>query len=178
MNSHVFPDSKSVGKVLFQMRNSLDVLNQSLIEFDLILLLFVDVGFVFIGEFIVSFEEHIVALFGLFFLSSTEIRIVDGTTVHSFDVYLGGGWNDISLVESSEGNSVNFIRSGYQKQSWIQLLQEHHSSSFESSGQYYKNCARCNRFSQFGGSGFFTVSYMNCFHIISWIIRCFAHCDL
>ena len=71
--------------------------------------------------------------------SSGEESIVQLGGINLRNINLGGGWDNVGLVDSSERNSVDLEWSSDQEKSGWQLLQANDSFSFEFSGQQDQN---------------------------------------
>lgn len=55
------------------------------------------------------------------------------------DVYLGGGSDDVDLVDSAKRVAVQLVGSGSEEQSAAELLQEHNTLALVNTGEYDTN---------------------------------------
>jgi len=65
-----------------------------------------------------------------------------GDAVFLWNLYLGGGGDDISLVHTTKRNSVDFVWSGDEEKSRSELLQEDDSLSTETTSEQNQNGSR------------------------------------
>ena len=86
-------------------------------------------------------ETLLIALCALLLLGSAEISIIELGNVHGRCIYLGGGGNNISLVDATEGNSVQLERSGNQEETRRELSEEHYTLSLETTSKENENSA-------------------------------------
>lgn len=122
MRSHLISKSESGSHIFVQMLDFFNLSNQSGIETDLKVLLSLNVFLIFFSQFVVFFEKHIIGLFGLLFFLSGEKIVVYFAQIEFRNVDLGGSWDHVGLVESSQRNSIDFIRPSGQNQTGLQLL--------------------------------------------------------
>jgi len=88
-------------------------------------------------------------LFARFF----EILVVDlGIELQAGDVDLGGGRNDVSLIDASKRNSIDGIGTSDKEKARIELFQKHHSVRLETTGEDDENGSRSDIFPQTRGA--------------------------
>lgn len=142
-------EGESGGQIGLEVLNLLDVVNQRGIESRLVRSLGLNLSLLFLGEFGTNVEElagvsvvlgSLNSLGGL----SSEESIVNLASIDSSQVNLGAGGDDVSLVNSSEWNTVQLVWASDQEESALELLQEDDSSSLESTSQDDEDGSRGN----------------------------------
>lgn len=80
-----------------------------------------------------------------------EVGVVNLAHINTRDVDLGGGSNDISGVDSPEGNTVDLEWSGNKENTLTEALQVYNTLSTESTGEDDDDSSRLEGWSELGG---------------------------
>jgi hypothetical protein len=129
--------SKSGGKV------SLEFIRESSNESSINSLL---VGNIFCGKssllLFLCEETFLVTLFTLLLLSRAEVRVIKLGTIYFGNINLGGGGNNVSLVDATERDTVDLEGSSDQKKARGELSEENNTLALEATGQKNEDGAR------------------------------------
>lgn len=80
-------------------------------------------------------EESLLGLLVLA-LGALEVFVIKlGVELNSGDIDLGGGGNDVSLVDTAEGNTVDLEGSVHEEETGSELLEENNPSAAEATGE-------------------------------------------
>jgi len=86
-------------------------------------------------------------------LEETIVKLL-GNLELLWQLHLGGGGNDVSLVDTTKRNSIDFVWASDKKKTGSQLLQEDNSVSTETSGKQDQNGSGSDLALQLGCSSF------------------------
>ena len=122
-----------------------------------------------------SFSEELVSASRAGSSDSLEEFVGDAVGVDSVKGNGSGGWDDVSLGDSSQWDTVDFVWPGDQKKSGVELLDENDSSSSESSAQDNQNGSWGDRGSQSSWLRNLVGSLEWGLDVVSWIELNCAH---
>mmetsp|Transcript_71047 Transcript_71047/g.98707 ORF Transcript_71047/g.98707 Transcript_71047/m.98707 type:complete len:238 (+) Transcript_71047:346-1059(+) len=150
VDSHFVGDGESGSQVFSEQSNLLDVGKQVSVNGGLSLLLLSDSLLLFLRKSFTG-EEVLLALGGRSDLGSGEIVVVDVIEFNTSEVNLLGGGDDGGLVNSSQGDTVDFMGTSDQDKTRLQLLQEDDSLALISADEEDDNLTRLDILSESRG---------------------------
>lgn len=101
---------------------------------------------------LLSLEEFLTGLFGLFGLGLGEVRVLATVpSSHAGDVNGGAGGDHVGLVHAAKRNVVDLEGTADEQESRLQLLKEHNALAFEAASQEDQHSSGGDRLAQLGG---------------------------
>ena len=119
-------------------------------------------------------KEFSAALVSSTCLLAFESIIRDLGGIDSFKVNSCGCWKSIDLVNALKRNTINFMGSGNQEETWSELLKENNSLSSEAAWEEDKYLTGFDARSEFGSIALFSSGFS--FDIFGRVpLKCFDH---
>jgi hypothetical protein len=87
-------------------------------------------------------ETFLVTLFALLLLGRAEVRVIKLGAIYFRNINLGGGGNNVSLVNAAKRDAIKLERSSDQEKARGELSKEYNTLSLEATGQEDEDGAR------------------------------------
>lgn len=117
---------------------------------------------------LLTIKELLLVLLALLGLHGLEVAVSELVKVQGWQLHLGGGGNDVGLVHTPGGHTVQLEGTGDQQQAGGQLLQENNTLALEAASQQDEDSAGGDALAQLSGLVHGLVGQWLA-HILSWV---------